>query len=953
MRTAPYITLVLVLSAFQVDSAQAQIPDLGSEFVVFVDSTNSLIPEVEGPVVADPTDPENPVLRLDYSEWASVGIAFLERDGADMSAMVSPDPADTQTLYLRILIDPLLQGRGVCQETGAQCISVTMFDSFSGPQDSTSIADGVGDAPMRLKWFIPDSLRDGNWHSLAIPLPPTTLAELESARSAGTLSAAQAGWHYTGAWTGGYGIGCCGSEFPTSHDALWREFDWSRVARLGVQYDFSPDGQGGYIDVDDVYIGDSYTDLSALGQAAVVTPTVVLPRDGAADTPSTLSLHWMGRRGATHTVQLSRNPSFNTIDREEAVTGDSLLVESLAAATTYYWRVRGSGRGISEWSSPRSFAVGAVSAPTLVNPSEGAVAVPIPGGFEWTSVPGAISYRMQVATDTSFAVVLHDEAGIPGTSISGLTLEFGRSYAWRVRAESVEGAGEWPVAAVFQTVEQAPLPPTNPSPLDGTLDVSTSVVLSWSAGDGARTYEVEVSLTGDFLAPLIRVEVLSTTYSTSALGRGTTYFWRVRSVNTGGESEWLTQSFSTEMDPPDATRLVQPPDGAVDTGLRVPLWWGAVPTAELYRVQVSHSVSFDQTAADTVQVALDSLVVGPLRPYRVHFWRVRAVNRGGESEWSNIYSFRTALNEAPVAVNDFAESPEDIPVDVAVLLNDSDPDSDPLSIAAFTEPSSGFVYESSPGILRYVPFQNWAGVDSLRYTTDDGRGGTSDAWLRVNVTPVNDPPERPEIVLPLPGAFLNVQGDPGRLFRVLWNPVTDVEGDAVTYRWEFSVSSQFIGPTISQDVGAETSVAIEYGRLAAALSDAGLAPLESGTAYHRVVAGDGLDQTAGPAITLPVVRGLITDVDSPEDLPTELELEGVYPNPARDQITLSIANPTSATASVRLVDALGRVQETRTLQLEAGRHHVLFDALRLPSGFYIVLVEMHGTRLSAPLFITR
>jgi Bacterial Ig domain/Secretion system C-terminal sorting domain len=953
MRTAPYITLVLMLSAFQSESVQAQVPNLGSEFVVFVDSTNSLIPEVEGSVVADPTAPDNPVLRLDYSEWASVGIAFLERDGADMSAMVSADPADTKTLYLRLLIDPLLQGRGVCQGTGAQCVSVTMFDSFSGPQDSTSIANGAGDAPMRLKWFIPDSLRDGNWHSLAIPLPPSTLADLESARSAGTLSPAQAGWHYTGAWTGGYGIGCCGSELPTSQDPLWREFDWTRVARLGVQYDFSPDGDGGYIDVDDVYIGDSYTDLSAWGEAAVVTPIVVSPADGADDTPSTLSLHWMGRRGATHTIQVSRDPSFNTVDLEEEVIGDSLLVESLTAATTYHWRVRGSGRGTSEWSNPRSFAVGAVSAPTLASPSNGAVAVPIPGSFEWTSISGAISYRMQVATDTSFTFVLHDEAGIPGTSIAGLALEFGQSYAWRVRAESVEGAGEWPVAAVFQTVEQAPLPPTTPWPLDGTLDVTTTPVLSWSAGDGARTYDVEVSLTDDFLAPLVRVEILSTTYSANALGRGVTYFWRVRSVNTGGKSEWLSQSFSTEMDPPVATRLVQPPDGAVDTGLRVSLWWDAVMTAELYRIEVSHSVSFDKTVVDTVQVGLDSLVVGPLRPYRVHFWRVRAVNRGGESAWSNIYSFRTALNEPPVAVNDSAVSLEDVPVDVAVLLNDSDPDSDPLSIASFTEPSNGFVYESSPGTLRYVPFQDWAGVDSLRYTTDDGRGGTSDAWLRVNVTPVNDPPTRPEILLPLPGAVLNVQGDPGRLFRVLWNPATDVEGDALTYRWEFSTSSRFIVSTISEEVGAETSVAVGYGRLAAALSGAGLAPLDSGTAYHRIVASDGTDQTAGPTITLPVVRGLITDVDSPEDLPTELELESVYPNPARDQITLRIANPTPATASVRVVDALGRVRETRTLQLEAGRHQVRFDTLRLPSGFYMVLVEVHGTRMSVPVLIAR
>ncbi|NNE70640.1 MAG: T9SS type A sorting domain-containing protein [Rhodothermales bacterium] len=942
----------MIVASLSGGRAMAQSVDLGSEFVVFVDSANVAIPDIEPTLTEDPDDASNPVLRMDFASWASVAMAFDEALGADLSAMVSSEPGQTTSMFIRLRVDTDFQGRGDCTDSGSSCLSLSLFDSFSGPQDRESIDSGAGDAAMRLKWFIPDSLRDGAWHDLEIPLPPTTLAALENARTQGALTGLQSGWHYTGAWAGGYGIGCCGSQFPTSQDSLWREFDWSRVSRLGVQFDFS-DADAGSVHIDDWYFGTPFTDVSDYGQAQPVMPSAVSPADGEVDTPSTVTLRWQGRVGAPHEVQVSGSSDFVTLDRSATVASDSLRIESLQANGVYYWRVRAIGRSEnSTWTTPRMFTVGGVSVPQLADPAEDATGVSLEPRFVWSSVAGAISYRFQLAADTQFDNVIADEAGIPEAALDGIQLQAGTTYVWRVRAESVQGAGDWSAPGTFTTVEIAPGVPVPLRPAPGSLDEPTSTLLEWSAGDRAATYQLQVSATGDYSAPQTDVEIAATEYQVSGLVRGSTYSWRVRARNTGGVSDWATSWFETEMDPPAATRPNRPQDGAVEMPLTLMLGWNVVDGASRYRVQIAHSVSFDNPVVDTVQVGADSVEVAGLRPFRVHFWRVQAANRGGESAWSDIHTFRTSLNQAPVAVADTAQGPEDVPLDISVLANDVDVDLDPLTIVAHTAPVNGYAYVASPGVIRYVPFENWSGVDSLRYTMEDGRGGVGEADVRVTITPVNDPPAGPEIILPRAGSVLNVEGDPGRMLRVLWNPVDDVEGDTVTYRWEMAPSTAF-ATTISRQATTAFQAEVSFGELAQTLDLWGLGTASTGTVYHRVVASDGEAETPGNPLTMPVIRGAVTDVESAADLPEEVSLDAVYPNPTSTGVNLDLALPSTATVSVVLVDALGRTVQQSDQVLNAGRETLRLSVLRLPAGVYLVSVVVDGSRFTRTILVTR
>jgi VCBS repeat-containing protein len=99
----------------------------------------------------------------------------------------------------------------------------------------------------------------------------------------------------------------------------------------------------------------------------------------------------------------------------------------------------------------------------------------------------------------------------------------------------------------------------------------------------------------------------------------------------------------------------------------------------------------------------------------------------------------SGVNHAPAAANDATSTPEDTPVSIAVLANDTDVDGDTLTIGSFTQPASGAV-TAAANELRYAPAPNFHGSDSFTYTIGDGSGRTATATVTITVTPVNDAP---------------------------------------------------------------------------------------------------------------------------------------------------------------------------------------------------------------------
>ncbi|MFC1547207.1 Ig-like domain-containing protein [Candidatus Neomarinimicrobiota bacterium] len=141
------------------------------------------------------------------------------------------------------------------------------------------------------------------------------------------------------------------------------------------------------------------------------------------------------------------------------------------------------------------------------------------------------------------------------------------------------------------------------------------------------------------------------------------------------------------------------------------------------------------------------------------------VEDGQASDQAAVSISVDAVNDPPVAMADDAAADEDIPVTIAVLANDSDPDGDDLSVESIALGSNGTVTQNPDGTVTYNPNANFNGSDSFGYTISDGNGGSDDAIVSITVTAVNDAPvaqddafdavEDTELIVNAPGVLAN------------------------------------------------------------------------------------------------------------------------------------------------------------------------------------------------------
>ncbi|WP_281859828.1 cadherin-like domain-containing protein, partial [Litoreibacter halocynthiae] len=104
----------------------------------------------------------------------------------------------------------------------------------------------------------------------------------------------------------------------------------------------------------------------------------------------------------------------------------------------------------------------------------------------------------------------------------------------------------------------------------------------------------------------------------------------------------------------------------------------------------------------------------------------------------------TPVNDAPVAVDDIAETFEDESVVIDLIGNDTDVDGDPLNIGTVSvPPEQGTVVDNGDGTVTFTPAPDYTGPAQITYTVQDGQGGedSGEAVVNVEVIGVNDGPQ--------------------------------------------------------------------------------------------------------------------------------------------------------------------------------------------------------------------
>jgi hypothetical protein len=109
--------------------------------------------------------------------------------------------------------------------------------------------------------------------------------------------------------------------------------------------------------------------------------------------------------------------------------------------------------------------------------------------------------------------------------------------------------------------------------------------------------------------------------------------------------------------------------------------------------------------------------------------------RGGFATATVIVTVALAPNTPPTAAPDAATTAFNTPVTVPVLLNDADPNGDPIAVVAVdaTNPSGTLSFTATS--VTFTPNAGFSGIASFVYVVSDGRGGLTSGLVTVTVRP--------------------------------------------------------------------------------------------------------------------------------------------------------------------------------------------------------------------------
>lgn len=268
--------------------------------------------------------------------------------------------------------------------------------------------------------------------------------------------------------------------------------------------------------------------------------------------------------------------------------------------------------------------------------------------FDWLDHPGALGYQIQVSKNAAFTqLVINSSTRGPTTSsytpISDLPANL--NLFWRYRAKiSVLESTAWSPIYTFQTAN----PPSAPMlllPANIALVTSSSPLFDWKdstvpAGTTFDHYQIQVATNNTFTSLIHENNVITSQDNTASLSAGTSYYWRVRAVNTANDhSAWsAVRSLRVIFKTPN---LILPTNGSTVGTLKPAFTWESIVGASNYTIQISKASNFfPLTVNATVMTPTYSPLLS-LQTGTVYYWRVRVNGLYGPSNWSNTFSFTT------------------------------------------------------------------------------------------------------------------------------------------------------------------------------------------------------------------------------------------------------------------------------------------------------------------------
>ena len=258
----------------------------------------------------------------------------------------------------------------------------------------------------------------------------------------------------------------------------------------------------------------------------------------------------------------------------------------------------------------------------------------------WNAVSGATSYRVfrSESRGTGYSLLGTTTA----TSYVNTGAAVGKTYYYRVKAVNSVGTSGYSniVSGKAKTVA-----PAAPSVTAGNSSTGKPQ-LTWKAVSGAVKYEVYRSTRQNSGYSLLGTTT-STSYVNTGASTGTTYYYRVKAVNSAGTSAYSNIVSGTARTPAPAAPVLK--GGTSSASGKPQLTWAAVDGAAKYDVYRSNSAdgTFSKVGSTDKTTYVNTGAVQGV----TYFYKIRAVGASGASGFSNTVAIHVAgVIKAPAAV---------------------------------------------------------------------------------------------------------------------------------------------------------------------------------------------------------------------------------------------------------------------------------------------------------------
>ena len=236
----------------------------------------------------------------------------------------------------------------------------------------------------------------------------------------------------------------------------------------------------------------------------------------------------------------------------------------------------------------------------------------------WRAVYGATSYRIYRSTSRGSGYSLLGTT--TATSYTNTGAKAGTTYYYRVKA--VNDAGLSPYSNVVSGQVKSVTPkPSAPVVKIGNSATSGRPMLTWNAVSGATSYKVYRATSQNGTYSLLGT-VTATSYTNTGAKAGVTYYYKVKAVNSAGES-----AFSNVVS--GKTTVTTLTMGHSATSGKPQLTWKAVSGAASYKVYRATSKNGAYSVINTTKALTYTNVGAALGT--TYYYKVEALNAAGKS----------------------------------------------------------------------------------------------------------------------------------------------------------------------------------------------------------------------------------------------------------------------------------------------------------------------------------